>query len=191
MLHHATPDLTTVVASCRPRQLDACLRQYRAQRPGFTTELVVVAEGDDTLAAVARRHDADRIILKPVEGNSGAAAKDVGIRLARGRYVNFWDDDNLYAPYALAAALTAAWGVDLGVTQCDHSQQGRTLPAELPRDFRLGEIDTMCLCVRRELALAASWHDHRGPGTDWYWLAKLLQRRPTWRFVPIVVGRHL
>jgi glycosyltransferase involved in cell wall biosynthesis len=69
-------------------------------------EVIVVDDGstDDTEAVVgAYRHPALRY-HKATHGERGAA-RNVGARLARGRYVNFFDSDDLLYPHHLAEAL--------------------------------------------------------------------------------------
>lgn len=63
----------------------------------------------------------------------------------------------------------------------------------IPRDDGLyfGNVDTMCLCVRTELARKFQWSAHKGVGTDYHWLSRLLTLRPRVNFSNEVVGIHL
>lgn len=66
-------------------------------------ELIVIDDGstDDTRAAIAAFDDAR--LRYHYRANGGlAAARNTGIELARGTYVTFLDDDDLYAPDHLA-----------------------------------------------------------------------------------------
>lgn len=122
----------------------------------------------------------------------------MGIREARGRYLVFWDDDNLYEPHALATLFAAGCDADLGVVQVRYRCRTRageiTIPRQWSGQFVAGDVDTMCVCVRRELAIQEPWEQRPTPqniATDWNWLSRLMLRQPTVRFVPIVIGWHL
>jgi hypothetical protein len=65
----------------------------------------------------------------------------------------------------------------------------RQIPSQ--HEIKFGDIDTMCICVRRKLALEARWSDHQAPGTDFAWLRKLQAFQPTVRYVDINIGEHL
>lgn len=67
-------------------------------------EIIVVDDGstDDT-AAVARKYSADRRVRYIFQQNSGlSAARNTGIRHARGQYLSFLDSDDLFLPQKLA-----------------------------------------------------------------------------------------
>ena len=192
-------ELSVVTATWRrPKLLAMCLQQFRAQSTGeLRTEHVIVSDGPDPMArAQASAEHAQYVERTNNGGRWGAFAKDDGIAAARGRYVCFWDDDNLYEPHALTALLAAAWGVDIGIVQCRHllrtPGESTVLPRSWAGEFRLGDIDSMCVCVRREVALTERWADSsRRRGEDYRWLARLKQRGVSIRFAPIVIGTHL
>ena len=76
----------------------------------FAWELVIVdnASTDDTLAvarSVARAHPGVRVEVEPTLGLS--AARNLGVRLARGAWIAFLDDDALPGPSWLEAYRTA------------------------------------------------------------------------------------
>jgi glycosyltransferase involved in cell wall biosynthesis len=61
--------------------------------------LVVNDGGDEVVEAVIRQLDDPRIRYTRLEPNQGkAAARNAGIRAARGRYLAFLDDDDVYFP---------------------------------------------------------------------------------------------
>jgi len=194
-------DLTVITATCqRPAQLANCLAQFRQQSVGnLRCEHLVVSDGIDPQARWLAREAGARCIerLEP-GGQWGSLARDVGIREAAGRYVCFWDDDNLYEPHALACLFAAAVDVDVGVVQTRYRCRTRagqiTIPRQWNGTFQQGDVDTMCVCVRQELALREAWEQHpppTRPTTDWNWLHRLEQLQPRVRFVPIVIGWHL
>ncbi len=88
----------------RPDFLSAALQSLLAQTVE-DFECIVVDDAGPELAEVP---DDSRIRLVRRSSNGGpAAARNTGLRLARGRYVVFLDDDDLYTPERLATALDA------------------------------------------------------------------------------------
>lgn len=182
----------------RPKHLSLCLEQYRRQSLGnLRVEHIIVADGPDPQARfLAESAGAQFIALPQPAGQWGAVAKDAGLAAARGEYVCFWDDDNLYEPHALATLFTAACGVDIGIVRIRALKRGRPGRVLLPRRWdgtlRYGDIDTMNACVRRELAGTERRADgDPRSGEDYRWLARLQARGATLRYVPIVIGEHL
>lgn len=194
-------DLTVITATCqRPAQLANCLAQFRQQSVGsLRCEHLVVSDGVDPQARSLCQQFGARYIERPAPGGQwGSLARDAGIQEAAGRYVCFWDDDNLYEPHALACLYSVAFDGEIGVVQTHY--RCRTQPGQIniPRlwsgTFQKGDVDTMCVCVRRELALTETWEQSptpTQPTTDWHWLRRLEQHQPRIRFVPLVIGWHL
>ncbi|MDH4393729.1 MAG: glycosyltransferase [Aquabacterium sp.] len=88
------------------RTLRATLDSVRAQGP-LVAEVVVVDDGstDDTAAVVAE-HDPQARLVR--QANAGvAAARNLGVSVARGDWVAFLDADDLWLPGKLAAQLKA------------------------------------------------------------------------------------
>jgi hypothetical protein len=104
-------------------------------------------------------------------------------------------DDNRYLPHALATLYAAAYGVDLGVVQVVHDDFNSPHPIPDPwtGTFEFGNIDTMCVCVRRELARTVPWAvpDEPERGEDHRWILRLQQAGATVHFIPIVIGEHI
>lgn len=194
-------DLTVITATCRRHaQLASCLSQFRNQSLGdLRCEHLVVSDGIDPEARWLVGKFGARYVERPEPGGQwGSLARDLGICEARGLYVCFWDDDNLYEPHALAALYGTAFGHDIGVVQTRYRCRSRAGQIVIPRrwtgSFRPGDVDTMCVCVRRELASREPWEqlpDPSRPTTDWNWLHRLEKYQPRIQFVPMVVGFHL
>ena len=194
-------DMTVITATHqRPAQLVNCLSQFQGQSVGsLRCEHLVVSDGIDRQARFLCGQFGARFIERPEPGGQwGSLARDVGIREAQGRYVCFWDDDNLYEPHALATLFAAGDDTDIGVVQTRYRCRTRPGQFAIPRQwtglFVKGDVDTMCVCVRRELALKELWERQpppTQPTTDWHWLNRLEQYQPRIRFVPIVIGWHL
>ncbi len=195
----ASPDLSVITATHqRPKHLALCLHQIQQQSVGnLRIESIVVSDGPDPQARYLSAAGGARYLELPrAQGQWGAAAKDAGLHAARGRYVCFWDDDNLYEPHALATLYAAAVGYDIGVVRVRalrRKQPGRVLiPRRWDGTLRYGDIDTMNVCVRRELACIEHWADgNPRSGEDYRWLQRLRDRGATVRYVPVVIGEHL
>lgn len=94
----------TVVIATRDRwsTLDRCLRELGRLDPAPPVIVVDNASRDDTPARVRAAHPGVRVVALP--GNFAAAARTVGARLARTRWVAFCDDDSWWGRGALEAA---------------------------------------------------------------------------------------
>ena len=113
-----TPSVSVVVpthdrAALLPRLLRSVLAQEHAD-----LELLVVDDGsrDDTPAVLARCTDPRLRVLRHTSPRGVAEARNAGTRAARGRWVAWCDDDDVWAPAklhlqleALAASPGALW----------------------------------------------------------------------------------
>lgn len=114
----STPDVTVVVPT---RNREATLRQTLDAvlgQLGVSTQLVVVDEGSsDNTPALLRSIGDERLeVLRHDEPRGLPAARNAGLRLARGPWTAFCDDDDVWAPdklrrqlEALAATRAAKW----------------------------------------------------------------------------------
>lgn len=85
--------------------LDAALGSVAAQSVRHLVEVVVVNDGGPSVAPVVRKWE-KMLAVKLVELDrrvGPAAARNVGIQLAAGKYIAFLDDDDLFLPEHLAA----------------------------------------------------------------------------------------
>jgi CDP-glycerol glycerophosphotransferase len=108
----ATPDVTVVIPVYNKAEyLEACLESVLGQS-GITLEVVCVDDGSADgsaaiLTRVARRERRVRAIRS--DSNRGAArSRNIGIALARGKYVQFTDADDVLPEGALAALFRTA-----------------------------------------------------------------------------------
>jgi glycosyltransferase involved in cell wall biosynthesis len=185
----------------RKRNLASVLDNYLRQSTHgeLTTEIIVVNDGLKGSGDVKKLcdhtpgarffHTKDR-----TTGHAGSEVRDFGIKQARGEYLAFWDDDNIYYPHAVATLFAAAYGVDLGIVQILHVQQNfKALPIRSkPLPLRYGNVDTACFCVRREVALQApGFADGGKSGTDYRWGARVAAITDSIRFVPVIIGVHV
>lgn len=202
-------DLSVITPTwMRPKLLTLTAQAFRRQVHNLDAEHIVVSDGrDPELREICRRlgyappGESDRLTLIELDhvGDMGGTARDAGLAVARGEYSAFWDDDNQYDDHALATAYAAAFGSDVGVVQAVYHDplfayggcRFSRIPARWDGAFHLGEIDTMCVCVRTELGRTARWADQDQTCHDFGWLDDLQKSGATLRFVPIVIGRKL
>lgn len=187
----SSPDISIITATyLRPKWLQMCCEQIKAQSlGGLSVEHVIVSDGPDPKACqIARSYGATYYALKKRRGRYGAACKDIGIRLSRGKHVVFLDDDNLYYPHAVATLFSANQGVDIGICQTRH--KGRIIPDLAKSPFKHANVDSMCFCVDRDFAHRSRWRAAKR-STDWAYLQGLLAHDPTYRVIPVVIGAHL
>jgi GT2 family glycosyltransferase len=97
-------DRLTVVIMTRDRRFSLLRTLDRLEDLPEHPPVVVVdnGSGDDTVAVVRAKHPGVRVV--PLGRNLGAAARNIGVRLARTPYVAFSDDDSWWEPGALPLA---------------------------------------------------------------------------------------
>ena len=131
-------DLTVITPTHRrPAQLANCLSQFQQQSVGhLRCEHLVVSDGIDPHARTLCEQFSARYVERSIPGGQwGSLARDRGIQEARGQYLTFWDDDNLYEPHTLATLYTAASGVDLGIVQTRYRCRTSAGHLVLPRTW--------------------------------------------------------
>ncbi len=177
------PDLTIVVGSNRPDRLQAVIDQVNGQVTGRSFETVMVLEHGSSAEWPPRC----TVVRKgPGGGDRGMSSKDLGLKMANGRYVAFWDDDNVYSPTSVEELMRAADGFDVGIVRTVHL--GRVIP--VGRDLAAGNVDTMCMCFRTAVAVRHRWDDGCGSYSDHRYLQKVLSDGPTVSFSDAVIGEH-
>ena len=78
----------------RPDQLDRCLEALEGQTASDSIEVIVVDDGSTNRVAVEEVvRDRPRVRLVRQAGAGPAAARNTGVRAARGTYICFTDDD--------------------------------------------------------------------------------------------------
>lgn len=163
-------------------------------------ELLIVSDGDSDAFKVVDGYSFDsRIFYIDLPRNycdTGSTPKNVGIMLAKGKYIAYLDDDNEYLPNHLQdlVGLIRKSGVDFvyGSTEI----YNRSKPDKLVsiRDIEppnFGRIDTSELVHKKELIEKFGWwhntdYDEDGNltgywGTDWDLIKRWLKGKATWK----------
>jgi glycosyltransferase involved in cell wall biosynthesis len=99
-----TPPLFTVVVPTygRPRFLEEAIRSILDQS---VEDLECIVVDDASPVPMITVGDPRVVVVRRQENGGPAAARNTGLQLARGRYIAFLDDDDLYTPDRLALAL--------------------------------------------------------------------------------------
>jgi glycosyltransferase involved in cell wall biosynthesis len=162
-------------------------------------EIVVVADGpDDATMRALRAIDDPRVVVEALPQPRGiGAARNAGVRRARGRWIAFLDDDDEWMPDKLAAQVPFAAHsshahpiVSCRVTVRDERGQERVWPRRLPapgepldeylfvrRTPFWGEalVQTSTLLVDRELPLAVPFDERLPKHEDLDWLLRAVR----------------
>ena len=104
----------------RPEWLREALESVRAQIYRDFEVIVVNDAGADVSTVVASLAAGDRIRLIDHERNQGlAGARNTGVRAARGKYVAYLDDDDIFHPEHLAVLVSELEATGAGVAYSD------------------------------------------------------------------------
>jgi glycosyltransferase involved in cell wall biosynthesis len=99
--------VSVVIPTCdRPAMLRAAVRSVTAQR-GVSTEIIVVDDGSRPAASL-EPPGVPLTVLRHEYPRGDAEARNVGAAAARGSWIAFLDDDDLWAPDKLIRQLVAA-----------------------------------------------------------------------------------
>lgn len=128
--------------------------------------------------------------------DTGSTPKNVGVVLAKGKYISYLDDDNEYLPAHLQelVKLIEGCGVDFvyGSTEIyNRSQPDKQVAVRDVEPPRFGQIDTSELLHKRDLIERFGWwhntdyNEDGSPtgywGTDWELIKRWLDGGASWR----------
>lgn len=102
------PLLSVVIVPYNVRTLlRNCLDSVRASQASFAFETILVDTGLDGSAAMVRRDYPEMMALEAPENPGYAAANNIGLRRARGRYLLLLNPDTVVPPDAFARSVAA------------------------------------------------------------------------------------
>lgn len=193
----------------RPKELAAALDSI-ANQTYPEIEVIVVNDGGKDVVPVLQRFEKKLSLqYKYQEQNRGAgAARNAGMALARGTFIAFLDDDDIYRPehlYTLVAELVAnesivaAYTDALQVVVGCNGDKGKVLSKDVyysvnySADLLLvrNYIPNLCLAFRREaLHIAGVFDEEMNALEDWEWLIRLSRIGP-FRHIPITTAEYV
>jgi glycosyltransferase involved in cell wall biosynthesis len=199
----ANPKISVIIPTCgRPQLLRQAIRS--AIDSGSDMEVIVVPNGSDrSWEPIEDEYSADsRVVFSPIAIAHGNSARNHGMRLARGMFLRFLDDDDLLFHGASdlqctllieAAADICSGGVDL---VDETGAVFRAWPQPATSDFvesilMPGRVTVPVAHVfRRDALRALSWDESIDLGQDTHWMHSLC-RASEWRWVrtDAVVGQ--
>lgn len=170
----------------------AALAHAKREHPGVTLEHLVGYDGVKGPRFVAPNHV--RCFDLPKTGNFGNFVRQALIKAARGTWLLFVDDDNALLPGALSAYLRHP-EADMIIARVDTSRAFADTPV-LPRGkdslslVRQGNVDPLCLCVRRELVLdrCGGWQPDGGYESDYRNILRYARRARALAVIDDLVG---
>ena len=188
----------------RSQMLQACVRSVLAQED-VDLELIVVDDGssDETQATLAGIGDSRLSVIKHERSRGVAAARNAGIRAARGRWVAFLDDDDLWAPTKLVRQVQAGEDAAAGFVYCgavvfsdgtDTVVPDRPVPSpdSVLRRCRSGNPfpgGASAQIARRDLLESTGGFDEKLRRiADWDMWIRLIQRAPVAAVDEVLVG---
>lgn len=179
----------------RPEQLERAMASIAAQTfPDY--EVIVVNDGgSDVTEVMAKAHHQQqtlRLITHP-SSLGAAAARNSGIRMSRGEYIAYLDDDDIYYPRHLEILIRTArnTGACFLYSQSVHAQysshDGRRLwhrlhsdqPCELEAMLSMNRIPTLAVMHRRDCLDKTGYFDETlKTHEDWDLWIRMLQHVP-------------
>lgn len=192
----ANPSVSVVIPTrARPALVVRAVNSAR-QQTFSDVEVVVVIDGEDeeTVAAL-NCISSSRLRLVPLPGQvGGSRARNEGVRVARGEWVAFLDDDDEWLPEKLERQLAAARASEspdpiiackvMARTQAGEFVWPRKLPSEPLSEYLLsrdswsqgdGLLQTSTLLTTRRLLLKIGFEDGLRKHQDWDWLLRAVK----------------
>ncbi|PWB44012.1 MAG: hypothetical protein C3F12_12300 [Candidatus Methylomirabilota bacterium] len=188
-----SPLVSVIVPTCnRPETLRTTLDSITGQTyPNI--EIIIVNDGDADLQEVVNTYRQQRPVTYVVhDRNRGTgAARNTGLKLARGEYIAYLDDDDRYLPDHIAVLTTAlnahpdhvaAYALATEVTQIERNGQRESLRRQVtynrpfnPHQMLVANyIPNLCLMHRRSACEKIGGHDEELTMLeDWDFLIKL------------------
>lgn len=158
----------------------------RQSYKGINIEFIVVQENDIFHDFTSPNMINMTIKRQPLSNDYGAAAKDVGLSIAKGEYCCFFDDDNIYYDHALCAVYNTVEGHDIGI--CRAHYKDMIIPID--NKIKASYIDTMCFSARTELAKNVKWAGG-GRFSDFRYIENLRKLTCNVNFSKTIIGEHL
>lgn len=174
----------------RPAYLMRAIQSALTSAPNDDLEIIVVPNGPDTTWETVRKSFAgdERVVFSPVERAHANTARNHGLKVSRGKYIRFLDDDDFLFPEAarqIANLESSGADIDSGVV-VSIDQDGNNLgPLSFPR-----EADFVCASAsmtafrlpianvfRRSSIEFYRWREDVDRAQDYVWMLDLASLR--------------
>lgn len=186
-----------------PRVVSRCIDCVRLQTMG-SLEHIVCSDGahEAQIEALVKSVNDDRLSYHHLEakkpGDFGNVVRNEMLKMAKGKYIFFFDDDNLVLPDYLETMIDAIEksGKDFAVCEIVHfgplmEQEVGAPPKVLSGEpVKLYHVDTLQVVVKREAMQDVGWDTEHGYLSDGHTLQALDQKFEHVR-VPRVLGFHV
>lgn len=113
-------DISVVIPSFDRKRLALETVQSVLAQSVAVREIVIVANGSEDHAAFWNAHSSDRVRVIRIPPIGKQAARNAGIRAARGAWVATLDDDDLYLPEFIASVMPAIEDGRADIVSTDH-----------------------------------------------------------------------
>jgi glycosyltransferase involved in cell wall biosynthesis len=203
LFEHISQKGVTVVTPTfqRDKQLASCIQQVKNQKTTVPFNHLVVSDGPNSFVETVCAHFNVRCITIDKEQDQGTGRghlpRDVGIAAANTDYICLWDDDNIYFDHAIQSLYDTASGFDIGVCPVKYLARDcepyfKVVPRSWDGSFKLGNIDTMNVIMRTELARKETWSQFKIYEGDFLWLEALQNKHvPSVQYRDTIIGVHL
>lgn len=130
----AIGSVSVIVPTCNRRAMLGRSLRSILEQTRQPLEIIVVNDAGESVEDIIAEHNASGLIRSVTHASNlgAAAARNSGLRLARGAYVAYLDDDDVYLPQHLATLI--------GALQASDCQFGYTLAEYVIDDLRDGEL---------------------------------------------------
>ena len=151
------PDISIIIVNWNSAKLlDACLSSIEGSLKRIDYETIVIdnASNDDDIlflkGALEKKHRRTRFIYNPTNAGN-AAANNIGLRKARGKYALFLNPDTRFVENGLEKALSIAESPRVGAVGCKLLNEDGTTQLSIFRFPTLGRIAVTSLLLHKLL----------------------------------------
>lgn len=175
----------------RPQYLPRAVKSALQATPDDNVEVIVVPNGGDetwqeSLADLL--HDS-RIIVSPVEKGHANVARNHGLRLAKGKYVRFLDDDDFFHPEVASEQLKKLIELDADIscgqiTKTDEFGNILEIAQQLDTDDFIAAATgrghstaTCALVIKKNVVNNCVWDENIDKNQDVYWAWEICKKQ--------------
>jgi GT2 family glycosyltransferase len=196
-----SPDVSVIMPAFRPRPewLREAVRSALRERD-CEVELIVVDDGsEEPVEALLGEVDDERLRCLRLEHGGAYAARNAGIEAATGRYLRFFDADDLAVAGSTAKLLASAearpGAITHGATMvCDEAlrplrEVGSRLEGAIAEDCLRGGFDVYVVSMlfpREVVEQAGPWDPAFPVSGDWDFVLRTLEHAPVRRLAEVV-----